>query len=109
SAMWNLINLLGGHTKPCMTQKESGRNMTLQQSQMTIFDNSEIKDESMSLQVDSHAKLFQSLGNVRGSMTLEELYSLKSHVSQVSSDHAIYSLRTSKDSSHTTTGIPLRP
>src|SRR5699024_5216110 len=85
-----------------------GQHMTLHKSQMTIFDNLGIEDESTLSAEDSHAKLFQLLGDVRGSMTLEELYSLKSHVSQISSDHAIYSLKTSKDCSITTTEIPLR-
>src|SRR5699024_3045193 len=106
--MTSLINSLGNPIKQCMTQKESGQRMTLQESQMTIFDNLGIEDESTSSAEDSHAKLFQLLGDVRGSMTLEELYSLKSHVSQISSDHAIYSLKTSKDCSTTTTGIRSR-
>src|SRR5690625_2713126 len=91
-----------------MTRRESGLNMTLQQSQMTIFDDSETKDKLTSLQGDSHAKLFQLLGNERDLTTLEGLYSLKSHVSQISSDHNIYSLKTSKDSYHMTTEIRSR-
>src|SRR5699024_1234085 len=93
----------------CMTRKENGQHMTSQELQMTIFDNLGIEDESTLSVEDSHAKLFQSLGNVKGSMTLEELYSLTSLVSQVSSDHAIYSLKTSEDCSTTTTEIPSRP
>src|SRR5690625_4270330 len=75
---------------------------------MTIFDNSDSEKELMSSLEDSHAKLFQSLGNVKDLMTLEEHFSLKSLVSQVSSDHRIYSLKTLKDYSTTTAEIPLR-
>src|SRR5699024_3705676 len=85
-----------------------GQRMTLQESQMTIFDNLGIEDESTSSAEDSHAKLFQLLGNEEVLTTLEGLYSLKSFVSPISSDHAIYSLNTSKDCSITTTEIPLR-
>src|SRR5699024_5244733 len=106
--MSSLISLLDNPTNRCTIQGESGQRMTLQESQMTIFDNLGIEDESTSSAEDSHAKLFQLLGNVRDSMTLEELYSLTSHVSQISSDHNIYSLRTSKDCSITATGIPSR-
>src|SRR5699024_271119 len=106
--MSSSISSLDNLTKLCMTQKGSGQRMTLQESQMTIFDNLGIEDESTSSAEVSHAKLFQLLGNVRDSMTLEELYSLKSHVSQISSDHAIYSLKTLKDCSITTTEIRSR-
>src|SRR5690625_1755705 len=95
--------------KPCTTRKESGRHMTLQQSQMTIFESLEIEDEWMLSPGDSHAKLFQLLENEKDLRTLEGLYSLKSLVSPISSDHAIYSLRTSGDYSAMTTEIPSRP
>src|SRR5699024_3514517 len=106
--MSSSTNSLGNPIKQCMTRKENGQHMTSQELQMTIFDNLGIEDESTLSVEDSHAKLFQSLGNVKGSMTLEELYSLKSHVSQISSDHAIYSLKTLKDCSITTTEIRSR-
>src|SRR5690625_1802428 len=95
--------------KQCMTRKESGQHMTLQQSQMTIFESLEIEDEWMLLPEDFHAKLFQLLENEKDLKTLEGLYSLKSLVSPISSNHAIYSLRTSKDYSTMTTEIPSRP
>src|SRR5699024_5547232 len=99
----------GNLMKQCTIRKGNGQNMTSQQSQMTIFDNLGIADESMQSAEVSHAKLFQLLESVKASMTLEELYSLTSCASQVSSDHRIYSLKTSKDLCHTTTGIPSRP
>src|SRR5699024_7619045 len=85
--------------KQCTIQKESGQHMTLQESQMTIFESLGIEDESTVSVEDSLAKAFQLLGDVEDSMTQEELYSLKSCVLPISSDHNIYSLRTSKDSS----------
>ena len=95
----NGINSQGKVMKLFMTQKESGQRMTLQQSQMTIFDNLGIEDESMLSVEDFHAKLFQLLEREKDLTTLEGLYSLKLHVSPISSDHAIYSLKTSRDSS----------
>src|SRR5699024_5863326 len=83
--------------------------MTLQESQMTIFESLGIEDESTVSVEDSLAKAFQLLVDVEDSMTQEELYSLKSCVSPVSSDHNIYSLRTSKDSSTMMGGIRSRP
>src|SRR5699024_4865459 len=50
----------------------------------------------------------QLLGNEEVLTTLEGLYSLKSFVSPISSDHAIYSLKTSKDCSTMTMEIPSR-
>src|SRR5699024_2581575 len=106
--MSSLINSLGNPIKQCMKPKESGQHMTLQESQMTIFDNLGIEDESTSSAEDSHVKLFQLLGNEEVLTTLEGLYSLKSFVSPISSDHAIYSLKTSKDCSTMTMEIPSR-
>src|SRR5690606_41168815 len=93
--------------KQCTIREESGRLMTSQKLRMTIFDT--LEDMSMSSVRGSHVRLFQLLGNEKALKTLEGLYSLKSLVSQISSDHAIYSLRTSKDCSTMTTEIPLRP
>src|SRR5690606_6880294 len=93
--------------KQCMTRKGSGQHMTLQKFQMTIFDT--LEDKSMSSVRGSHVRLFQLLGNEKALRTLEGLYSLKSLVSQISSDHAIYTLRKSQDCSTMTTEIPLRP
>lgn len=75
-------------------REESGQLMTSQKLQMTIFDT--LEEKSMSSVQDSHVRLFQLLGNEKALRTLEGLYSLKSLVSQISSDHAIYSLRMSK-------------
>src|SRR5699024_2987337 len=100
---------LESHMKQCTIQKESGQHMTLQESQMTIFEILGIEDESIVSVEDSLAKAIQLLGNAGDSMTLEELYSLKSCVLPISSDHNIYSLRTSKDCSTMTTEIRSRP
>src|SRR5699024_6989411 len=105
----NLISTLESHMKQCTIQKESGQHMTLQESQMTIFESLGIEDESTVSVEDSLAKAFQLLVDVEDSMTQEELYSLKSCVSPISSDHNIYSLRTSKDSSTMMGGIRSRP
>src|SRR5690606_24709419 len=102
-------NLLENRTKRFMIRKESGQHMTSKVLQMTIFDSLEIDEDELTLSVeDSHAKLFQLLGSEGDSMTLEELYSLKLYVSPISSDHAIYSLKTSKDYSTMTMAIRSR-
>src|SRR5699024_105587 len=106
--MSSLTNSLGNPIKQCMKPKESGQHMTLQESQMTIFDSLGIEDKSIVSAEDSLAKAFQLLGDVEDSMTQEELYSLKSCVLPISSDHAIYSLKTSKDCSTMTMEIPSR-
>src|SRR5690625_61084 len=107
--MLSLTSMQGDHMKLFMIQKENGQRMTLQQSQMTIFDSLEIGEESMLSAADSRAKLFQLLETAGDSMTLEELSSLTSYVSPISSDHNIYSLKTSGDYSTTTTEIRSRP
>src|SRR5699024_8930675 len=106
--MSSSISSLDNLTKLCMTRKENGQHMTSQELQMTIFDNLGIEDESILSAEDSHVKLFQLLGNEEVLTTLEGLYSLKSFVSPISSDHAIYSLKTSKDCSTMTMEIPSR-
>src|SRR5699024_2388697 len=84
--------------------------MTSHNGQMDIFDSLyEIEDTSTVSREDFLAKAFQLLGNEEGSTIHEVLYSLKSCVSPVSSDHAIYSLRTSKDSSTTMAELPSIP
>src|SRR5699024_12553653 len=80
--MSSLINSLGNPIKQCMKPKESGQHMTLQELQMTIFDNLGIEDESILSAEDSHVKLFQLLGNEEVLTTLEGLYSLKSFRSE---------------------------
>src|SRR5699024_1250930 len=58
---------------------------------------------------DFLARAFQLLGNEEDLPIHEVLYSLKSCVLPISSDHDIYSLKTLKDSSTTTAEIPSRP
>src|SRR5699024_4181725 len=100
----------GSHIKRFMTRKEKRSYMTSQNGQMNIFDSLyEIEDTSTVSVEDSLAKAFQLLGNVEGSTIHEVLYSLKSCVSPISSDHNIYSLKTSKDYSTTTAELPSRP
>src|SRR5690625_1811322 len=107
--MLSLTSMQGDHMKLFMIQKENGQRMTLQQSQMTIFDSLEIGEESMLSAAESRAKLFQLLETAGDSMTLEELSSLTSYVSPISSDHNIYSLKTSVDSLVMAKGIRSRP
>ena len=84
--------------------------MTSQNGQMNMFDSLyEIEDTSTVSVEDSLARAFQLLESVEGSTIHEALYSLKSCVSPVSSDHAIYSLKTSKGYSVMTEGLPSRP
>lgn len=92
-----------------MTQKEKRNGMTSEKLTKEQLKDSWKKREKSSVSVAaSLAKAFQLLGSGEGSMTPEELSSLKSCVSQISSSHAIYSLKTSKDYSTTTAEIPLR-
>ena len=84
--------------------------MTSQNGQMNMFDSLyEIEDTSTVSVEDSLARAFQLLESVEGSTIHEVLYSLKSCVLPISSDHAIYSLKTSKDYSTTTADLPSRP
>src|SRR5699024_10497176 len=84
--------------------------MTSHNGQMDIFDSLyEIEDTSTVSREDFLAKAFQLLGNEEDLPIHEVLYSLKSCVSPISSDHAIYSLKTSKDSSTTMAELPSRP
>ena len=69
--------------------------MTSQQYQMSLFEESEV---SMLSVEGFRAKLSALLENEKVSRILEELSSLKLQGSHLFSDHAIYSLRTSKDS-----------
>ena len=65
--------------------------MTLQQYQMSLFEESEV---SMLSVADFRAKLSQLQESEKVSKILEELSSLKLQGSHLFSDHAIYSLRT---------------
>lgn len=78
---------------------------TLQQYQMSLFEESEV---SMLSVADFRAKLSALQESGKVSKILEELSSLKLQGSHLFSDHAIYSLRTSKDSSITKEGLRSR-
>src|SRR5699024_1584886 len=100
----------GSHIKQCTTQLMRRSYMTSHNGQMDIFDSLyEIEDTSTVSREDFLAKAFQLLGNEEDLPIHEVLYSLKSCVSPISSDHAIYSLKTSKDSSTTMAELHSRP
>nr|DAP17783.1 MAG TPA: hypothetical protein [Caudoviricetes sp.] len=85
------INSLEIAIKQYMIQKERWKCMTLQQYQMSLFEESEV---SMLSVADFRAKLSQLQESEKVSKILEELSSLKLQGSHLFSDHAIYSLRT---------------
>lgn len=72
--------------------------MTLQGYQMTLFEESDIQTLSVR---DFRAKLSRLLESDKVSKILEGLSSLRLCASHLFSDHAIYSLRMSLDSSTT--------
>lgn len=79
--------------------------MTSQQYQMNLFGESEVLTLSVE---DFRAKLSRLQENEKVSKILEELSSLKLQGSHLFSDHAIYSLRTSKDCLTTKEGLRSR-
>lgn len=80
--------------------------MTSQESQMSLFEESEVWTLSVE---DFRAKLSALQETDEVLKILEELCSLKLLGSHLFSDLNIYSLRTSKDSSATKTELHLRP
>ena len=80
--------------------------MTLQESQMSLFEDSEVWTLSVE---DFRAKLSQLQETDEVLKIHEELCSLKSVGSHLFSDLNIYSLRTSEDSSTMTEGLHLKP
>lgn len=80
--------------------------MTLQESQMSLFEDSEVWTLSVE---DFRAKLSQLQETDEVLKIHEELCSLKLLGSHLFSDLNIYSLRTSEDSSITKTELHLRP
>lgn len=79
--------------------------MTSQQYQMNLFEESEVLTLSVE---DFRAKLSRLQENEKVLKILEELSSLKLQGSHLFSDHAIYSLRTSKDCLTTKEGLRSR-
>src|SRR5690625_439007 len=86
--------------KQCTIRKGSGRHMTLQIYQTTIFEH--LEDKSMLYAEDSLAKHLALQENEEDFQTLEELCSLRLQEQPNKSNHAFYSLKTSKGFYHTT-------
>lgn len=80
--------------------------MTLQESQMSLFEESDVRTLSVE---DFRARLSALLESEQDLRILEGLYSLRLLGSHLFSDLNIYSLKTSQDSSTTTTEIHSRP
>lgn len=80
--------------------------MTLQESQMSLFEDSEV----WTLSVEAFRARLSALRDTDEVLKIhEELCSLKSVGSHLFSDLNIYSLRTSEDSSTMTEGLHLKP
>ena len=96
-----LINSQEQATKQYMIQKERLNYMTLQESQMSLFEDSEV----WTLSVEDFRARLSALRELDEVLKIhEELCSLKSVGSHLFSDLNIYSLKTSEDSSIMTGG-----